>query len=48
VDLTGELARIRGHGLRGAATNIDANGAFFLLPVGLRGRPSSYLASVFS
>jgi len=41
-----ELARIRGHGLRGAATSSDRHGAFFLMPVGLKGRPPHYLAAV--
>ena len=40
-----ELDRIRVHGLRGAATSSDAHHAFFLLPVGLTGRPAHYLAA---
>jgi purine catabolism regulator len=46
IDVSDALVRIRGHGLRGAITSSDARSAFFLLPVGLRGRPAHYLAAV--
>ena len=46
VDVGAELGRIRGHGLRGASTSSDARSAFFLLPVGFRGRPAHYLAAL--
>jgi purine catabolism regulator len=46
LDVRDALDRIRGHGLRGAITSSDAQSAFFLLPVGLRGRPAHYLAAV--
>ncbi len=43
--VAGELDRIRGHGLRGASTSSDRHAAFFLVPVGLSGRPRHYLAA---
>jgi purine catabolism regulator len=38
-----ELARIRPQGLRAAATSGDERGTTLIVPVGLQGRPASYL-----
>ncbi len=43
--LTEELARIRPQGLRAAVGTSRASGTTVVQPVGLRGRPSSYLAA---